>query len=136
MIDSHAAAVLALLDAVNDVPPLNVHDGKVPAGTDPKVAPYVLVYFDSNDPESDKEARPYRFEMTATCHCVGGSARAARMVADRVRTALLAVTPTVAGRSCFPITREGGAPPDRDESTGSLVMDQVDLYVIRSLPAA
>ncbi len=136
MIDEHAAAVLAMLDAVNDAPALNVHDGKVPPNTDPKSAPYVLVYFDSNDPESDKEARPYRFEMTAICHSVGSSARAARMVADRVRAALLGITPAVAGRSCFPITREAGAPPDRDESTGELVMDQVDVYVIRSIPAA
>lgn len=135
MIDEHAAAVLALLDAVNDVPALNVHDGKVPSNTDPKTAPYVLVYFDSNDPEFDKEAAPYRFEMTAVCHSVAGSAKAARMVADRVRTALLGVTLSVVGRACFPITREAGTPPDRDESTGSLVMDQVDIYTVRSIPA-
>lgn len=136
MIDEHAAAVLALLDAVNDAPALVWYDGKVPSGVDPKVTPYVLVYFDSNDPEFDKESAPYRFEMTAICHSVAGSARAARMVADRVRTALLGAAPAVVGRSCFPITREVGAPPDRDESTGSLVMDQVDVYTIRSIPAA
>ncbi len=136
MIDEHAAAVLGLLDADNTAPALNVHDGKVPPNTDPKTAPYVLVYFDSNDPEFDKEAAPYRFEMTAICHSVGGSARAARMVADRVRAALLGVSPLVVGRACFPITREAGSPPDRDESTGSLVMDQIDVYTIRSIPAA
>jgi hypothetical protein len=73
-------------------------DGKVPTGTDPKLTPYVVVYFDSNDPEADFTAAPWLFEMTATCHSVGGSAQAARMVADRVRTALLGVRPTVANR--------------------------------------
>lgn len=134
MIDEHAAAFLALLDADNAPPPLNVHDGKVPDGTDPRVSPYVLVYFDSNDPEDDFEARPYTFTLTATCHSVGGNAQAARMVADRVRTAAYNVTPTVSGRSCYPIEREPGMPPQRDESTGSLVMDQIDTYVLQSIP--
>jgi len=134
VIDEHAAVVLALLDADNAAPPLNVHDGKVPNGTDPSVSPYVLVYFDSNDPEDDFEARPYVFVLTATCHCVGASAQAARMVADRVRTALYNVTPTVSGRSCFQIEREPGMPPQRDETTGSTVMDQIDTYVLASIP--
>jgi hypothetical protein len=134
MIDEHASVVLALLDADNTPPALNVHDGKVPDGTDPRASPYVLVYFDSNDPDSDFNAAPYTFTLTATCHCVGGNAQAARMVADRVRTALVGVTPTVAGRSCFPISREPGTPPLRDESTGSLVMDQVDVYTLSTIP--
>ena len=135
MIDEHAQAVIALLEADNGPPALNVHDGKVPAGVDPRASPYVLVYFDSNDPESSKEAAPYRFELTATCHSVGATAQAARMVADRVRTALLAVEPTVAARSCFPIVRESGMPPRRDEETGSTVFDQVDIYTLRSIPS-
>lgn len=135
MIEEHAQALLALLDADNTAPALVVYDGKVPSGIDPKATPYVLVYFDSNDPELDKEARPWLFEMVATCHSVGGNAQAARMVADRVRTALVGVRPTVAGRTCGPITREPGMPPQRDETTGSTVMDQVDLYRLRSLPA-
>lgn len=134
MIDEHAQAIIALLDADNGPPPLNVHDGKVPPGVDPRLAPYVLVYFDSNDPEWTKEAAPWQFVLTATCHSVGGSAQAARMVADRVRTALLAVAPTVATRSCFPIVRESGMPPQRDETTGSTVFDQVDIYTLTSLP--
>jgi hypothetical protein len=131
VIDEHAAAILALLDADNAAPPLVVYDGKVPTGG---VPPYVLVYFDSNDPETDFNARPWRFELTATCHCVGGNAQAARMVADRVRTALVGVAPTVSGRACHAITREPGAPPQRDETTGSTVMDQIDQYVLASVP--
>jgi hypothetical protein len=134
VIAEHAAALLALLDADNAAPALTWFDGKVPTGTDPKVTPYVVAYFDSADPEADFTAAPYQFEMTATCHCVGGSAQAARMVADRVRTALLGVIPAVSGRACWPVVRESGTPPQRDESTGSLVMDQVDVYTLRSVP--
>lgn len=133
MIDEHAAAMLALLTATI-TPPRKVFDGKVDAGTDPSATPYVLAYFDSADPEFDKEANAWRFETTATLHCVGGNAQAARQMADLARTALVAVRPTVSGRSCFPITREPGTPPQRDESTGALVMDQVDTYTLRSLP--
>jgi hypothetical protein len=137
VIEEHAAAVLALLDADNSVPALVVYDGEVTAdavtGKSPP-PPYVVVYFDSNDPESDFVRRPWLFLLTATCHSVGGSGQAARMVADRVRTALIGVTPAVSGRSCFPISRESGVPPQRDESTGSTVMDQVDTYILQSIP--
>lgn len=133
MIDEHAAAMLALLTAAI-TNPRKVFDGKVDDGTDPRANPYVVVYFDSGDPEFDFEANAWRFEMTATCHCVGGNAQAARQMADLARAALVAVRPTVSGRSCFPISREPGTPPQRDESTGVLVFDQIDTYTLASLP--
>jgi hypothetical protein len=134
MIDEHAAAVLALLDADNASPALNVYDGKVPDGTDPRTSPYVLVYCYSTDPDLDFTGRSYTFTLNVVAHCVGGNAQAARMVADRVRTALVDVTPAVSGRSCYPIRRTESVPPQRDESTGSTVMDQVDTYVLSSVP--
>jgi hypothetical protein len=134
VIDEHAAAVLALLNGI-PAPSPAVYDGKVPdPAPDPRLNPYVLVYTYSTDPEPDFEAKPWQFEMTAVCHCVGGNAQAARMVADLVRTALLGVQPTVVGRSCAPIRRVDSQPPQRDESTGELWMDQIDSYTIRSLP--
>lgn len=133
MIDEHASAVLTLLNAAVTAP-RKVFDGKVDANTDPRVNPYVLVYFDSNDPEFDFEAGAWRFDLTVTCHSVGGNAQAARQIADLVRSALLAVRPTVAGRSCYPISREAGSPPQRDESAGFLVMDQIDQYLLSSIP--
>jgi len=57
------------------------------------------------------------------------------MVADRVAAALLDAIPVVTGRTCFPIRWEDGAPPQRDEATGSTVMDVIDTYVLRSVPA-
>lgn len=135
MLDQHAAAVLALLNAVDDPPPLNVHDGKVPAGVDPKVEPYVLPYFAGGSPDLTFRGTSHTFQLRITAHCVGGNAQAARLVSQRVRAALLDVTPTVPGRKCFPIRWEDSPPPQRDESTGSTVMDQVDTYVLRSVPA-
>lgn len=133
MIDEHAAAVLTLLTAAVTAP-RKLYDGMVPAGIDPRANPYVVVYFDSNDPEFDLRAQPWLFELTATTHSVGGNAQAARQVADIVRTALAGVVPSVSGRACMPIRREPGVPPQRDESTGTLVMDQIDTYVLASVP--
>ena len=133
MIEEHAQAVLTLLSAAVTTP-RKVFDGKVPDNTDPRATPYVLVYTDSNDPEADLRAQPWLFELTVTCHSVGGSALAARQVADMVRTGLLGVAPSVAGRVCWPIVREAGTPPQRDESTGFLIMDQIDQYILRSVP--
>jgi hypothetical protein len=56
------------------------------------------------------------------------------MVADRVRTPLLDVVPTVAGRRCWPIRREVGQPMKRDESTGALLQNKVDVYRLESVP--
>ena len=136
MIREHADAILALLRAAPGTAPLVVLDGYVPTGT---TSPYVLVYFADNDPE-DAESRsaedgPGRYVVWAYCHSVGGNADAARKVGDRVRSALLGAVPAVAGRSCFPIRREDGRPPERDESTGVLVMDKVDVYRLASEPA-
>jgi hypothetical protein len=135
VIDEHATAILALLDADNAPPALVVLDGKVPNGV---VPPYVLVYFADNDPEladsTPLTGRSERYVLRAYCHSVGGSGQAARMVADRVRTALLDVTPTVTGRSCWAIRREDGQPTQRDESTGTPVMDKIDVYRIESVP--
>lgn len=136
MIAEHASAMLALLTADAGQPPLVVLDGKVPNGT---VPPYVLVYFADADPEQAGSAaltnRSERHSTRAYVHSVGGNATAARMVGDRVRTAWLDVTPTVAGRQCWPIRREDGQPENRDETTGTLVMDQVDVYRLESLPS-
>lgn len=131
MIDEHAQAMLNLLDVAITRP---VFDGKVTDGTDPN-AGYVLVYFDDADPEWDFEANAWRFRTTAIVHSVGGNAQAARQIGDMVRSALIAVRPVIADRSCFPIRREDGQPPQRDETTGGTVFDKIDQYVLESLPA-
>ena len=144
-IDAHAQAFLALLDADNTSPALVVYDGAVP--TDPATGksyppPYVLVYFTVVTPSGEMSADSTSLDMDsdrvvlrAYCHNVGANAQAARMVADRTRAALLNVAPAVAGRQCWPIRQDEGLPAARDESTGTLVMDQVDVYRLESVPA-
>jgi hypothetical protein len=135
---AHANAVLALLDADNAPPALVVYDGVVPDGG---TAPYVLVYMYLMTPDglAAPDAVPLTFDSDVVdwwiyCHCVGGNAAAARSVSDRVRVALLNVTPTIAGRSCFPIRWREGQPPQRSEETLQTVFDQVDVYGLRSVP--
>ncbi len=134
MIDEHAAAVLALLDADNAAPALIVYDGKVPPGIDVQASPYVLAYFAGSWPDLNFRSVTKTFQLRITLHCVGGNAHAARMVSDRGRAALLDVVATVAGRTCYPIRWEDSQPPQRDESTGSTVMDQIDTYILASVP--
>lgn len=134
-VKEHADAILGLLAAASGNP-LKVLDGAVPNGT---VPPYVLLYFGDGDPEL-ADSRPLegaseRFVLRVWAHCVGGNAAAARALGDRVRSALLDVAPAISGRACFPIRREEGSPPQRDESTGTLVMDRVDIYRLESVPA-
>lgn len=139
--NAHAAAVLALLEAIT-APALTVHDGAIPKPvppTPPPAPPYVVVYFADADPIDSPsthltgEAR--RHVTDVYVHSVGGNGEAARIVAGRVRTALLGVRPTIAGRQCYPIRRQDGQPATRDESTGRLVIDKVDVYRVQSIPA-
>jgi hypothetical protein len=40
----------------------------------------------------------------------------------------------VAGRTCYPIRWREGQPAARDEDTGALYVDQVDVYGFTSVP--
>lgn len=135
MINDHADAIIALLDADNATPPLVVLKGKVPSDTSP---PYVCVFFADTDPEltdsRSLDGMPQRYMIRAYVHCVGGNETAALAVAQRVRAALRNVTPAVAGRNCFPIRREEGPPPRSDEGTGGQVVTKSDTYRLESEP--
>jgi len=137
-----ADALLAQLATAPGGPPsLTVYDGAVP--DNPAVA-YALVYFYIETPDGlvAPDAVPLTFDSDvidafAYIHCVGADpqgARAARAVAGRVRAAILNQTLTVAGRSCFPIRWDSGQPPQRNELTGVVEFDQVDVYKFRSIP--
>jgi hypothetical protein len=135
---AHAAAVLGLLDADNVSPALVVYDSFVPTGA---ALPYVVVYFSFESPPAETDSQSSdlvgsssRVDCWAYCHCVGANGLAARAVAARTRVALLDVTPTVTGRTCFPIRHIENQPAVRDETTGALVMDQVDVYRLSSVP--
>jgi hypothetical protein len=137
-IQAHANAVLGLL-----VPPAvpattGVYDGEVP---DAPKAQYLLVYMFLQTPDglAAPDAVPLTFDSDVVdfwiyLHCVGGDAIAARAMSAQGRAALLNVTPVIANRACFPIRWREGNPPRRDEETGPLIMDQVDVYSFRSVP--
>ena len=111
---------------------LTVFDGAVPNPTpDP---PYVCVYTTighPDDPQSTGLNGPVKRAIVRwTCHCVGANAQASRGVAQRVRTALLNVRPTVGGMNVGLIKDDQDSPPDpvRDETTGVLVIDTIHVF--------
>lgn len=130
-----AGAGLALLQADLGPPPLVVFDGFVPAAT-PVDAGYVVVYTTVSRPDEDQDnpgtGQTRVWVARWICHCVGGNAMAARAVAQRVRTQLLNVRPVVAGLSCGLIRMEEAQPPQRDETTGSLVVDAIETFRLKA----
>jgi len=126
-----ANAGLALLVADTS---LVVCDGVVPAGTQP---PYALVYTTVNrpseDPDNAADGLSRVWSAAWIVHSVGGNAAAARAVAQRVRTALLDIRPVISGMSCNRIRMDPDSPPpQRDESTGVVVMDLVQTYRLKA----
>lgn len=135
MIREHAAAVVALLDAVPD---LTIYDGRVPA--EPSF-PYAVLYADDGlrGPVSLTLASD-QVTMTVQVTSVGATADAARVVADKVSGALLDVRPSITSRVCWPIRHEGTRPAieDRDVTipgTSLHPVYTVDVYRLASLPA-
>lgn len=129
-------AGLALLRAdaaYNAVCP--THDGQVPSGARP---PYRLVYTSLNRPgetsDSTMDGLSRVWEVRWLVHNVasGTDASGARAVAQRTRTQLLDQRPVVSGLSCGLIRLEDSQPPERDETTGVLVMDAVTVYRLRA----
>lgn len=134
-IQDHASAYL---DRLRGDPELTVYDGAVPKGA---VPPYLLVYltFSTPDAEMSPDKVPLTFdsnvgEARAYCHCVGANGVAARAVGQRVLTRLQNWRPVIGGRDCSPVRWQEGQPAQRDETTGVLVMDQVDVYGFTSVP--
>jgi hypothetical protein len=114
---------------------LTVYDSKAPTGAAP---PYVLVYTTVDRPSEDEDnsgdGRTRVWTGRWICHCVGAGEDgiAARAVAQRVRTALLDVRPVIAGLSCGLIRLEQSDPPQKDETTGSLVLDAVEVFRLKA----
>lgn len=129
MIAEHAAAVLALLDPD---PVWQAYDGALPSPTPAR--PYWVVYFTQAYPDLTFTGVTKTFQLRVTVHNVSGNGVAARIGSDRARALLLDVRPVVAGRTCYRIRWEESVPPQRDESTGAVVMDAIDTYMLASVP--
>jgi hypothetical protein len=135
----HVEVFLALLRAAPPVgSPMVVHHGRVPNGS---VPPYVLAYFTTTRPDGTSLTNEQDEAVTrAILHCVAGQAldgdgTAVTALADRVEAAVLGVTPTVPGRSCWPIRDDGDSPPPEvDESTDIAVWTQRVGYRLSSVP--
>ncbi|MFI1197696.1 hypothetical protein ACH4T9_31170 [Micromonospora sp. NPDC020750] len=136
-IQAHADAILGLLRAVPDLtvyPPEDPDDTGVivPDGADP---PYVAVYIRPGFGLAGRVADATTnaiFDITG--HCVGGNDIAARAVAQMVVDTLLDVEPVIEGRQSRPIRYLDSPPARPDESTGRLVVDQVYLFRLETLP--
>lgn len=135
LLGDHADAVLVLLRA--GAPTGKVYDGSLPDPA-PK-PPYVVAYINRELPRGAEgntlDGVSAQLNLRVTLHCVGGDAAAARAMADRGAEALLDVTPTIAGRECGQIALDSSIPPAPDETTGVLVMDQIDVYTLTTFPA-
>jgi hypothetical protein len=124
-----ADAGLNLLRVDAGPPALVVFDGPIPAGTQP---PYVRVYthieWPADDPNNALDGVSGRAVVRWYCHCVGGNDQAARGVTQRVRAALLDKRPAVTGMVPGMIRHEQSIPPVTDETTGTAVLDAVNVY--------
>ena len=131
---AHATAVLSLLTGAG----LTVHDGAVPANP---TYPYAVLYVNSGNRDTTNldytsDVQSYDVQVTS----VGATAASARIYAAKAVAALLDVTPTVTGRSCWPIRLEVAQPvrEDRDVTipgTATHPLYAVDVYRLQSIPA-
>ena len=130
----HAQAFLGPLIANPALGAAKVFDGKVPDPTPfpPYALAYVRVAWPRDGLGTSLDAVQRTITATATVHCVGLNAAAARVVQMQVRSSLLNVRPVIAGRNCSPIKQDESMEPDRDESTGKLVMDSINVFSFTS----
>jgi hypothetical protein len=123
----HAQAGLALLYADPALTAARVFDSIVPNPMPPP--PWVLVYTDvqwtRDGVGTGLDAAQDTVTTTYTCHCAGLTPIAARVIGMQVRTSLLGVRPTIAGRNCGLIKQSVANAPIRDESLGYAVFDAV-----------
>jgi hypothetical protein len=130
-------SAFTLLRADLGPPPLVVIDGPVPAGTS-VTGGYVVVYAGlsrpSDDPDNALAGRTAVWIARWICHCVGGTPTASRAVAQRVRTALLDVSPAIPGFGAVGLIRMEGdeTPPQPDELSGQPVLDTIVTYRLRA----
>lgn len=133
--DPHIAAFLALLEAH---PYLGTGANSVPVVMevpDPRPLEYVVVYPQVSYRALDElPVRSRRAVVRFVTHSVGQTGMAAQIIAGNVREAVLDMRPAIARRTCYPIRDEQSLPPERDESTGVLVMDAMTVWRLESVP--
>jgi hypothetical protein len=133
VIRDHRKAVLELLRA----DPLlqdSTQDGT--AGTTKLAGPYCVVYSNQGSRETERLlATQTRANFDYTIHSIGHDVESAQLVAERVYARLLGVKPTIAGRSCWPISSEVSQPVRLDSDTSPALFYGVDVFRLSSTPA-
>lgn len=130
--DPHVRAVKALLDAGVAGTAIAVHEGKAP---NQAATPYLVLYGDPGfEDENDLTNASVLLSMTVLVRAVGSTAREALGAADVAKAALLDTTPTVDGRSCWPI-RSGTSQPVRQESEDPDLFAAVKTFSLQSIPS-
>lgn len=112
--DGFYQAILTRIAAAS----LTVGDNEAPAST---ATPYVVLYDleEDDDPETygtltdPHTGTIFRFQVTS----VGASPREARWAQAKVRTQLIAWSPSVTGLTCGQVERDGGIGVQRDDNT-------------------
>lgn len=132
---AHADAGLDLIEAAG----LTVYRGKLPPNITALTPPWVLVYSAVDWPDMDGDHGLDHASSTCVttwyCYCSGTTDTSVLAVSGRVRAALLDVTPTIAGRVCFPIGQTGSEPARPHELTGTSVLTALSIYELRTRPA-
>lgn len=130
MIVEHVAGFVGLLDLPGNI---MVYDDTVP--DDPDV-PYVVVYSNQGMPENASMAdvsdwQHFSFQTTVVAQTQGQ----ARLLADRVQSALLDKRPTVVGRSVGRLSKTSSQPVRRDDDVSPPVFYAVDVWALTTVPA-
>ncbi len=123
----HANAVAALLTDAG----LTVTLGE--AG-DEAVPPFVVLYPSTGFGVPDSLADPVKdLEMDFQLTCVGSTVEQALWAADKARTAVDHITPTVSGRVCWPIWSDEAPPPvRRDTAVNPPMFVAISRWCLRS----
>jgi hypothetical protein len=112
-------------------------DGNVPTSPD-VMAGYVRWYGHTEWPKGADGNALDGASTTATTrwyiHCVAATEYSAAGLADRVRTALLDVRPTVTGRSCGLVYMEASELTNRSELAGTPTYVRTVVYAMVSVP--
>lgn len=123
MAASHREAVLAALNANSN---LTVVDGPAPKGTAP---PYVVTYvYIPTETRNKVNSGTNETTVSIVTHSTAANTQSVAIVARQVRSSLLDQVMAVTGYVCTRITHESGSPPDWDDSTGVVVMAQIDQW--------
>ncbi|MFF3443646.1 hypothetical protein [Streptosporangium sp. NPDC002721] len=135
----HTDAVVALLIAAGVL----VGRGKAPTGggwaSNPGTSTFtgytVLYPFTGRDEPTSLGQVHHSLDFTFQLTCVGATQQQAEGVVDAVRVALVGVTPTVAGRTAYPVYQLPlGQPVTRDDAVAPPVHYAVVQFHFRSNP--